>query len=160
MTSTSQGKPQPAPFGPINPSLPPPPPSSNAQPSNPANAQAGDESAGSGVQVGRGEWKLKDIGLWPDERVGGMFRRQVKVLLQVRKHIQLLHVSSIDKLCGTWRLRTNCRIRMLISSHFWCHAYRHHIASMRSSTTSSHSTPYLDYTSCLRTPTAPAVSSP
>ena len=34
-------------------------------------------------EMGAGVWKLKDIGLWPDVRAGGMYRRNVKVLIQV-----------------------------------------------------------------------------
>ena len=34
-------------------------------------------------EMGAGVWKLKDIGLWPDVRAGGMFRRNVRVLIQV-----------------------------------------------------------------------------
>jgi hypothetical protein len=33
-------------------------------------------------EMGAGVWKLKDIGLWPDVRAGGMFRRNVRVLIQ------------------------------------------------------------------------------
>jgi hypothetical protein len=35
-------------------------------------------------EIGAGVWKLKDIGLWPDVRAGGVFRRNVRVLIQVR----------------------------------------------------------------------------
>ena len=34
-------------------------------------------------EKGTGVWKLKDIGLWPDVRAGGMFRRDVRILIQV-----------------------------------------------------------------------------
>jgi hypothetical protein len=34
-------------------------------------------------EAGKGQWKLKDIGLWPDVRAGGLFRRNVKILVQV-----------------------------------------------------------------------------
>lgn len=34
-------------------------------------------------EAGKGQWKLKDIGLWPDLRAGGLFRRNVKILVQV-----------------------------------------------------------------------------
>lgn len=34
------------------------------------------------LQPGEGEWKLKDIGLWPDARAGGSFRRNVRILIQ------------------------------------------------------------------------------
>lgn len=32
--------------------------------------------------AGSGVWKLKDIGLWPDVRAGGMYRRNVRILIQ------------------------------------------------------------------------------
>ena len=38
-------------------------------------------------EKGAGVWKLKDIGLWPDVRAGGMYRRDVRILIQVRHFI-------------------------------------------------------------------------